>query len=270
MPVYFHLAIQPLPITLESIGNQWLQPPVRRINGYPYYHWLQTEKGSGRIKINQHDYLLTTGHGILIPAFMPHEYFPEGEWVVNFATFEGTLAPTFDHLLQTNLPILVTDHDFFSFSHHINRMITMFSQTELNSFKLSQLCYEFFLQLSQEASHYSHSNHPAFKSYVDPTIKEIETHYAEIISINQLAEKLFISPQYLNRLFKQFVQTSPYQYLLSFRINKAKELLINRKELSIQSIAHQTGFQSPSQFSLLFKQQTQLTPKEFRQLHFLP
>ena len=49
MPIYFYQTNQQLPLSLESIGNDWTQDDVARPDGYPYFHWLQTEQGEGRI-----------------------------------------------------------------------------------------------------------------------------------------------------------------------------------------------------------------------------
>ena len=45
MPIYFYQTNQQLPLSLESIGNDWAQDDVARPDGYPYFHWLQTEQG---------------------------------------------------------------------------------------------------------------------------------------------------------------------------------------------------------------------------------
>lgn len=51
MAIYFGLSPFDLPLTLESIGNHWAQETISRPEGYPLYHWLQTEQGSGTIEI---------------------------------------------------------------------------------------------------------------------------------------------------------------------------------------------------------------------------
>jgi len=40
MPIYFYQTNQQLPLSLESIGNDWAQDDVARPDGYPYFHWL--------------------------------------------------------------------------------------------------------------------------------------------------------------------------------------------------------------------------------------
>ena len=42
----------------DSVGNHWYQESMQRPNGHPHYHYLQTEKGRGRIEIRGKHYIL--------------------------------------------------------------------------------------------------------------------------------------------------------------------------------------------------------------------
>ena len=71
----------------------------------------------------------------------------------------------------------------------------------------------------------------------------------------------------LARLFERFLGCSTYEYLTSFRINKAKGLLITDPHLKIQDIARLTGFSSVSHFITMFKRTAGVTPLQFRKLN---
>ena len=71
----------------------------------------------------------------------------------------------------------------------------------------------------------------------------------------------------LSRLFERFLGCSTYEYLTSFRINKAKGLLITDPHLKIQDIARLTGFSSVSHFITMFKRTAGVTPLQFRKLN---
>lgn len=267
MPIYFQLTNQTLPISLESIGNQWIQSTINRPHGYPYYHWLQTENGVGDISIKGKQIRLKKGEGILIAPFTAHSYFPVEKWTTNFATFHGELNDSFDQLLRVNQYIVAKDNAHFSFSNAIDEIIALHIDKSLEANDLSLKCYNFLLNLRQGATQQLHHLPQQVLRYLEPVIQEIETNYPDIENIELLCDKLYISPQYLNRLFKQYLSKNPYQYLTEFRINKGKELLVNHPELKIQDIAHKIGFQSPSQFIAIFKAKVGLTPKKYRKLH---
>jgi AraC family transcriptional regulator len=65
------------------------------------------------------------------------------------------------------------------------------------------------------------------------------------------------------RAFKQATGLSPHRYILEARIARAKELLRNRA-LSVTDVALQTGFATPSHFSVTFRRLANVTPREFR------
>ena len=81
------------PLTFESIGQNWRQDSVSRPGGYPFYHYLQTEKGTGRVETASASYLLRESEGILIAPFIRHSYSStDSEWYTKFASFTGTAA----------------------------------------------------------------------------------------------------------------------------------------------------------------------------------
>lgn len=265
MTVYFNLSNPKLPFSIESIGNHWDQVSLQRMKGYPLYHWLQKEKGIGEIWIENQKIRLNIGEGILIAPFVAYAYYPiTKDWQTNFATFDGNLKQHFNDILANQTFILVKNSEHFSFTHNIQKMITAFEK-EPEQFSLSVLCYQFLLKLGQ--SYEPIENDELFKKYIQPSLTEIQEHYTEAITVTQLAQNRYISPQYFSRVFKKFMGQSPYQYLTDYRIRQAKELLINKPELSIQQIAIKVGFDSTSQFIDLFKKRTGYTPKKFRGLY---
>ena len=72
MPIIFRSAPFQEPFTFDSLGNNWLQDPVSRPSGYPFYHYLQTETGTGRVEADGKTYLLREGEGILLAPFIRH------------------------------------------------------------------------------------------------------------------------------------------------------------------------------------------------------
>ncbi|MBS7577662.1 MULTISPECIES: helix-turn-helix domain-containing protein [unclassified Enterococcus] len=268
MPIYFQLMQQALPINLESIGNHWQQHAVNRNQGYPLYHWLQTESGLGEITIEGQQIRLNAGEGILIAPFTPHSYSPIDQWQTNFATFSGEIKSCFKQLLKVEQFVLAKNTEQFQFSLWINQIIDLHRQKQLEANMLSVECYKFLIQLRQGAIQPFVDLPTNAKKYLTPAIKEIETNFAQIDKIEVIAKNLYISPQYLSRLFQKYIHKSPYQYLIDYRINKGKEYLINQPNLEIQEIASRVGFQSPSQFIAIFKAKVELTPNAYRRLHY--
>ena len=93
----------------------------------------------------------------------------------------------------------------------------------------------------------------------------IDLHYAEDLTLEFAADYTGYSKFHFTRLFKQFSNTTFYDYLCYKRIKVAEELLINRS-LSITDVAIRSGFPSISTFNRLFKKLKSCTPSEYREL----
>ena len=65
------------------------------------------------------------------------------------------------------------------------------------------------------------------------------------------------------RCFKRYMGVTPMQYLISIRMNRAKELLRNT-DYSIQEISSLVGYENPLYFSRLFQRQTGRPPSVYR------
>ncbi len=94
-------------------------------------------------------------------------------------------------------------------------------------------------------------------------LEYINEHLNQDIKLADLAQLLDISQFHFSYLFKQAIGTSPYQYLLRQRIERAKQLL-KQTERSIMDIALECGFNSHSHLSNQFRQFTGITPKAYR------
>ncbi|MGL5061752.1 MAG: helix-turn-helix domain-containing protein [Microcoleus sp.] len=83
------------------------------------------------------------------------------------------------------------------------------------------------------------------------------------IKLADLAALLGMSQFHFSHLFKQSIDTSPYQYLLQQRVDRAKQLL-KQNNRSIMDIAFECGFNSHSHLSKQFRQLTGMTPTAYR------
>lgn len=92
-------------------------------------------------------------------------------------------------------------------------------------------------------------------------ISYIRLNYQTDITITDVADHTGISERYLRKLFAQYLNLSPLDYLNQIRINKSIELLRNT-EMSVKEVCFICGFKSPQYFSRIFKQQTGVSPRE--------
>ncbi|HNW51908.1 MAG TPA: AraC family transcriptional regulator [Prolixibacteraceae bacterium] len=94
----------------------------------------------------------------------------------------------------------------------------------------------------------------------------VENHFRNEHSVAFYAEKLCITPGYLNDLIKKETGTSAKQFIINRQITEAKRLLLY-SELPISEISWQLGFNDPSYFTRLFRHETGTSSLAFRKKH---
>ncbi len=97
-------------------------------------------------------------------------------------------------------------------------------------------------------------------------IEYFNNNHKQRLTLEELADKFFVSKATLNYSFKNVTTCSPMEYLLNIRINKAKELLTENKK-TINEIANECGFSSPNYFGLIFKKKEGISPAAFRKIY---
>ena len=83
-------------------------------------------------------------------------------------------------------------------------------------------------------------------------------------SLESIAEELYISSYYLSRLFLKIERTNFKDYVIYYRLDKAKALL-RGTNFTIEKIGLQCGYREASSFSRAFKKQFNLSPNAYRQ-----
>lgn len=95
----------------------------------------------------------------------------------------------------------------------------------------------------------------------------IENNYADIERIDDIAQKVGISPRHFKRRFKKATGDLPLNYLRQVRIDAAKERLETTQE-TIDKITRTVGYNDTSSFCRLFKKYTQVSPMAYREKFF--
>jgi AraC family transcriptional regulator len=91
----------------------------------------------------------------------------------------------------------------------------------------------------------------------------IEANLDAALTIAELSEVVNLSTHHFSELFRKTIGLTPHQYVLKMRIERAMVLLQNTHQ-PIVTIAQQVGFQTQSHFTRIFRQHTQVTPKQYR------
>jgi len=105
--------------------------------------------------------------------------------------------------------------------------------------------------------------HTDTDAVLEPAMKYIEANFTDrMLDNEQLAGLCGISEVYFRRLFTERFGTTPRQYIIDVRINRAKQLLCEGK-LKVSAVSEACGFGDPYHFCRMFKQKTGIPPSEY-------
>lgn len=158
---------------------------------------------------------------------------------VNVSEMDSLLKTYFDRLVQES------DRDDHSMQAATSVLMLMLVDLYRN-------CRELFA-IPQEKIH---SSMYKIKQYID-------VNYGQDITLDSLAEAFHISKSTLCRSFKELTGNSPKKYLALCRLAAAKSLLYNT-DMQVSEVATTVGFGDVNNFIRFFKEQTKITPLQFR------
>ncbi|MBD2844188.1 helix-turn-helix domain-containing protein [Paenibacillus sp. IB182496] len=261
---------QPLPLYVDSIGNHPEQEAIRRPEGFPGYHWLETSGGEGRIVLGGDILALPPRSGVLILPGVPHRYEAAlGTWGTMYLTFGGPLAAELLRLLRIERSMRFTWRTAPPFS-----LLAMLDEVarsrDLLGQEASSLAYRFLLQLGS----YAAADAPGQggggggdPERLRPLIAWMEERLADpAIRLEDLCAAAGLSARRLGDLFRVSLGLSPYSYLLHLRIRRAKALLVRDSNATVADIAAACGFRDASHFIAVFRRHTSMTPLQYRRL----
>ncbi len=254
--------------------------------GFRVMHWhndlqfIYILNGSVTVQTLDEKMILYAGEAVFINKNVVHLVMPEGSCHYNSFIFpdyflkfyfESPAGKLVDNIV-TNVQLPV-----FSFTEKTgwhSRVLNMLRElVSLEKDKTEFYAYEVLVQLSSlwleiqknlllPPARQTDSLHIRMQNF----LSYIESHYSEEISLDDLAKSGHVSKSECLRCFKVSLQTTPYKYLMEYRLSKAASLIKSTDE-PIGDIASKVGFHHLSHFGKCFKEKTGYAPKEYRNLH---
>ncbi|MDO5540250.1 MAG: response regulator [Eubacteriales bacterium] len=143
---------------------------------------------------------------------------------------------------------------------NLNYQINMEELVQLGNASACQQYLCDFLQVIEESS-----GNLSQEKIIKKLTEYLNEHYSEDISLSDIAQNIFyVHPNYLSKVLKNNTGKSFSKYLLSIRMEKARELLIQDSTLSVSIISQLVGFNSESYFVQTFRKYYGQTPGGYR------
>lgn len=282
---YYELP-QNLPL-LALTGEKW--ETVYGMDNMHFHNYLEVGYcyyGNGIIQFAEKELPYHAGTLTFIPKNIPHRTCPAPEehtckqkWEYLFVDTDMILkkifadAPEKYAKMQKNLSeeVFVLENDRNATAVNLLQMIIEEVQQKKNNYRYAafSLAFNFLLfferlnnGLNRDASGKDYSRSDTM-NYIRKIINYMEIHYMEEIKAKDLAGSCGLSETHMRRIFSEYANMSPSEYLNVIRINKACELLAHGSE-SIEEVARLTGYQVLSTFLRNFKKMTGLSPSAWR------
>ncbi len=232
----------------------------------PHYLIHYILSGKGRFSTGGKEYPLEAGYGFLItPDELAFYQADEKEpWTYVWVGFSGTQAAEYvENIgLSVRQPVFRSDA-----SEELYRIVK--DMMEHNTFGLSNDLRRngqlgVFLSVIAEGSRIEKTSEADRANvYVRKAVSFIQSNYYNPIKVTDVAEYVCINRSYLYTLFQNSIGMSPQQFLTTFRITKATELL-QLTSIPIESIALSCGYRDPLVFAKAFRQMKQMSPSSYR------
>ncbi|WP_026561012.1 helix-turn-helix domain-containing protein [Bacillus sp. J37] len=258
-----------LPFVLSAVGLNHRQEYINRHSGLPVYQLIFTVKGKGIIELDDKQYVIKEGTGMLLFPNVGHKYYGVSkEWQVHFLLFSGYGTKDFfknSGIEQSGIYYL---NDIAKVEEYMNELFIIYNQnTSMEMYEFSGKLYNILLEFLKSTTIQSVNSLQKHTSKVHMVMDFINQHYMDPIVLSELAEKVNLSKEYLCQKFKKVNGFSIFDYITDVRLANAKTILIQDRNEKIKNISRMCGYDDVSYFGMVFKKKVGMTPAKFRELH---
>lgn len=224
-------------------------------------------EGRGIYRVGTKQYHLKKGDLFLVRPGELSFYQADGEapWLYCWLAFSGGDA---EKIIAASLfqkeEYTVASSQLAEYTEEILTALTLQSENLINELTLNALTQQFLITLLKDQGKRYVGEEKNYSSLAIAAMNYIQEHFAEKLTVNEIAEYLAVDRSHLSRVFHSHLSTTLKDYLTAVRINQAAFLLAFSQK-SIEEIALAVGFNSLVVFSRAFKNKTGETASHYRQ-----
>lgn len=256
----------PVPFYIRGIGINFQEQDITRPDGFFCAQFIMISEGNGILEAEGRTQVLNAGDVMYLPKFIPHTYrCTSGSWQSWWLIADGSgIDDLLLHLGFTETTV-IRNASQKNVQRIMRGIYEMLEHDKLRGEALASAeLYRLLIELHLAQRFSADSNHNAADA-LETAVEYMDQHYAEHITLAEIARSAGISEGYLCRLFKDFLNMRPVAYLNRLRIQKAK-VLLDRSYISVEDAAAACGFENPSYFTKLFRQTEGITPSAYRNM----
>ncbi|MDD4849207.1 MAG: AraC family transcriptional regulator [Gemmiger sp.] len=230
------------------------------------YILFYTLSGGGLVEQGESRLTLAPGQALLLNCRTPHSYCTapgSRTWAHYWVHIDGAGVRAMEPLLNpqrlsaVSLPALSVREYFKTILNNMQNEST--ARMVSTGLAIHQLLAAMVGEHLGSDAGAARSN----RALVERAADFIRIHYAQPLCLDELLAAAHISKSYFLRLFRQYMGTTPYNFLLCYRITQAKELLV-LTDLPVGEVARRVGFGDESNFSTRFAGMAGQSPLQYR------
>lgn len=229
---------------------------------YDSFLLMYLQSGTMTLELEGTKRKAAAGSFVLIDCYRPHSYSTDTGCEVLWCHFDGPCARAYYDCCISHLDHVFSLTDPYPVRKKLEAIYQIFAsggvikEPPLSKY-LNDILTAFLLYTPIHIGNAGHSE------TAESTISYINEHFAQNLSIEELADLAGLSQYHFIRTFKKETGFTPHEYLVNIRINTAKYLLKNSR-LPVKDICFNTGFSCESVFCSAFKKHMGITPVEYR------
>lgn len=244
-------------------GHFYYEPTYRLSREtYNSYLIMYIKHGKAKVTYQQKQYIVKEGDIVYLNCYYPHAYEAMEELETIWFHYDGIAASAYDRALLENTNGIFNLEDRIPCITYIEKIYHTYQEsTDTNEAVITSYIT---MVLSELLRHGSKETLENSNRVTKITMKYIQEHLTNDLSIKKLAQQVSLSEYYFARTFKKECGYSPHEYIVKTRITRAKELLKSSTHAQ-KEIAIMCGFPNESCFVTSFKKNTGVTPGVFRE-----
>ena len=244
------------------------QLTMRKLHSHPHYEVYFLYEGKRSFFIENTLYSIEAPAVLVVPPFAMHKTEGGAFKRINIYVSENMLDGFAQEVLTTlSLSFVPLTEEQSDRLQEILELSLDHPLTEEHRRSTDKAKFDYFLLTLYHYAENRLPQSPESRQQASPivvkAINYMNANYAEEMSLDDLAERIYATKQTLNYHFKRDLDCTPMNYLLRLRLTKVKELLATTNK-SIEEIADRCGFSSGNYLTLIFKQKEGISPTSYR------
>lgn len=235
--------------------------------GLDNYLLIYTLSGSGYLKYKDDEYVLQPNQAVVFYCQEPQLYRTNSgiPWEFKWVHFNGVSAKVYYDMVNgqsLNVVSMKEDSAAGSLLDLISREIgtrDIMADVKVCS-ALTGIMTEIVTCMHSPLNNRRYNCH---KTELDKALAFIHENYDKSISTDDIARLVLMSKFHFLRLFKSYTGSSPYEYVINYRVSMSKSLLKD-SDLTISEISSHIGFSDANNFVRYFKRLVGTTPSNYR------